>query len=1010
MHKTIKMNNPNNFPPPYILSEDESSSLQSLRSLRNNLISQYPVLPAGAGIGSIMPIIYPLLNVGLPISYNYNLGWPVQNNMGGVVGQSSLVNNLGNHSSYINRSTIEQQAAAQMMSTASMIPKKIQQSLRRASQPQDEPAPQHQTSRQPDTKNILHQYLQQSQVQHQHLSHTFNHSVSTFQGNNVAQPDEVSPLRKWIEKEPSGDCLPDNVQKQTGMMLRRTAIAYAIIELIRSARTSSHSSTCYELQQACTIDNFLVRVIKGEDNSKNDDKIDHESTGEINGVQMINPPSSLFFRTPFVSIREGVSKDGDGMGQYVEAEVFPTPLANANQAINPLEKLEKEQSLIHAVGSLIHELYTMGNPILLLYEFQKGPGDNEPPMKKMKELSEPMGGRDNSSFSLWQQGGYTKARKTKHLSLLELGFSSSLSSSVDQLLDCKCTLDVASKDLHLILLDPNSFLIDRYFKPVQGKVCLRIRKNHLYGRDSESSIITSTFCRVKTSGNSEALLVGGYSGSGKTRLVESVLKYIDGVPCHVISHKSEESSSSVIIQALDKLCVSIEEKCSAQECLEINSRLVEAFGSDFSILEKVLPNTKLFNTTKRMKRFAPKHQGSEIESNSISYILRLFVRAVSSKERPVVLFIDDLQWCDKASLEIIGAILSDSSGSSCVYFLGCFRDDEINSESEHPVFQLIENMNTNNIPVQLLRISGVNRNALNCMTSDALCILPRHCKDLSDIIHSKTKGDPYFALEMLNALVDRGLLQFSFSKRRWTWNHANIMYLDVTSDVLHFLKTKMMSMPKQMQTALKVCSCFGVGIGSVLVKHLCDSDVYSTLQNQLNLAVEEGFVEKVGDGFKFVHDRVKEAAYSLLQEHERNRFHFQVGMILLNSSNVDESLVPLIADQVNHGVGESMHSTDDCNDISELNYKAGCIAMTRSGFLKAFCYFETAKSLLPQNHWKSQYYYSIRLFLSLSNAAFACGRVNLADEALSAILKEGKRLEDKLVSFLCKIRLSTHLP
>ena len=96
------MNNPN-FPPPYFLPEDESTSLPSLRSMRNSLISQYPVLPAGAGIGPIMPI-YPLLNVGVPIHYNYQLGWPVQNNVAvaSVVGQPSLVNSLGNHSPSIN--------------------------------------------------------------------------------------------------------------------------------------------------------------------------------------------------------------------------------------------------------------------------------------------------------------------------------------------------------------------------------------------------------------------------------------------------------------------------------------------------------------------------------------------------------------------------------------------------------------------------------------------------------------------------------------------------------------------------------------------------------------------------------------------------------------------------------------------------------------------------------------------------------------------------------------------
>ena len=976
-------------------------------------VGSFGMHPHGMHPHGIQPqFAYPLLvnNVGTstrPHPFggmaNYNM------NMGSFQ-QPGFFNHSAVYSAGISRSTIEQQGAVNMMSTASMIPRKIQHSLRnRAKEQRDQKVPQPQTSH---AQNLPHHYRQQSQLQQQQLHQTPS-TASRSRDNNVLQEstDEVIPLRNWIEKESGGDCQPDNVQKQRGMMLRRTLIAYGMIELLKGARTSSHASTCYELLQACNIDNFLVRVCKGEEESKKGDNADQHFVGKIKGVQMINPPSTLLFLTPFGSSGEVNSEeDGDGMGQFIEVEICPRPLAN--QAINPLEQLVKEKALIRSAGSLIHELYTQGNPILLLYDFQKGKGASpsddsgvaEPPLKRIKEHPQYVGGANFHSLFPPSQRGNTETasagavdQKASRLPLLELGFSSSLSSLVDELLDCKCTLDVASKDLHLILLDPDSFLVDRYFKPApDGKVSLRIRKNKLYGRDSESSLITSTFCRVRTSGKSEALLIGGYSGSGKTRLVESVLKYIDGISCHVVSHKSEQSSISVITQALDQLCACIKKSCTEDEYLRINSRLVEAFGSDFSILEKVLPSTKLFYDTTRAKPFIPKHQGIEIQNNSVSYILQLFMRAVSSQERPVVLFIDDLHWCDDTSLEIVHDIVSDTKGSSCVYFIGCFRDNEIGSE--HPIYQLMENMNMNNIPVQSLGLSGVNRNELNCMTSDALCILPRHCKDLADIIHSKTKGDPYFALEMLRALVDRGLLQFNFPKRRWTWNQANIMYLDVTSNVLHLLKSKMMSMPNQMQTALKVCSCFGSGVDNLLVGCLSEFEEYSSLRGELDQAVEEGFMEKVGEGYKFVHDRVKEAAYSLIEEKDRNGYHYQVGMVLLSSPNVDDSLVSIMIDQINHGVGESVQSEKDRILIAELNYKAGGTAMAHSGFVKAFSYFETAKSLLPEDHWTSQYYFSIRLFLSLSNAAFACGYGNLADEALNAILREAKCLEDKLVS------------
>ena len=122
-----------------------------------------------------------------------------------------------------------------------------------------------------------------------------------------------------------------------------------------------------------------------------------------------------------------------------------------------------------------------------------------------------------------------------------------------------------------------------------------------------------------------------------------------------------------------------------EQCQRINARLVDAFA-DSSFLLELLPNAKLLYDAKRAKPSL--HQGSEIQSNSASFILRLFMRAVSNKDRPVVLFLDDLQWCDNASLEIVQDILSDTKSDSCVYFIGCFRDTECNSD--HPIFKMME--------------------------------------------------------------------------------------------------------------------------------------------------------------------------------------------------------------------------------------------------------------------------------------------------------------------------------
>lgn len=226
------------------------------------------------------------------------------------------------------------------------------------------------------------------------------------------------------------------------------------------------------------------------------------------------------------------------------------------------------------------------------------------------------------------------------------------------------------------------------------------------------------------------------------------------------------------------------------------------------------------------------------------------------------LFLDDIQWADDTALDVIYAILSDTRGS-CMFFVGSYRDNEV--QPHHAIFSLIDKLGTSNVPMTKLSLTGLNQRDLNQMISDALCLYPRICKSLSDIVSQKTKGNPFFVLEFMQSLCTRGLLRYNHQQKRWVWNESIIRSEEITDNVQYLLSCKLKSLPLNIQAVLKVLACFGTSISEPLVNLLSETMEYSDTRERLEHVINDGFVEKDRQGgFKFVHDKVREASYNLI--------------------------------------------------------------------------------------------------------------------------------------------------
>ncbi|MBB4078980.1 putative ATPase/class 3 adenylate cyclase/putative methionine-R-sulfoxide reductase with GAF domain [Lewinella aquimaris] len=520
----------------------------------------------------------------------------------------------------------------------------------------------------------------------------------------------------------------------------------------------------------------------------------------------------------------------------------------------------------------------------------------------------------------------------------------------------------------------------------------------LYGREREVTELLRAFERVGQ-GKMEVVLVAGYSGTGKSALVREVHKPITRARGYFIEGKFDQFQRAVpyfaLIEAftrfVDLILTEKEERLAG-----IRDNIQAAVGTEGRVLTAVIPNLELVIGPQPE---VPELGGSESQ-NRFNYVFRKFVQTISSADQPIVLFIDDLQWADSASLGLLRMLLTDID-NRYILCIGAYRDNEVSAS--HPFIQTINEVREAGATVSTIEIGNLSREDVSQLIGDATAVSPEKADELTKLVYEKTRGNAFFTTQFLHSLYEEGWLSFDHQRAIWDWNATEIQALNITDNVVELMAGKIRKLPGPTQELLKVGSSIGSSFRVetlALIEGTSEREVTETLF----AALYEGLIVPDGEDYSFAHDRIQQAVYSLIPPAESAPMHARIGRLLLSSIPEAEHGERLfdIANQLNRGLS-AITDPEERLRLVDLNLAAGRRAKQASAFRRAAEYLQVGIDLLPENHWQEHYALSRDLHTEAAECNYLSGEFATMDALIKEVLDHARALLDKVAPYEIRI-------
>jgi len=554
----------------------------------------------------------------------------------------------------------------------------------------------------------------------------------------------------------------------------------------------------------------------------------------------------------------------------------------------------------------------------------------------------------------------------------------------------------------------------------------------LYGREQEITQLLTTFERV-SQGSSEIILVSGYSGIGKSALVNEIHKPITRQKGFFINGKFDQLQRDipyvVITQVFQDLIRQL--LSEPKQVLEIwKEKILQALGNNGQIILDVIPELeKIIGKQMTVEELRPNEA-----QNRFNLFFERFIRVFSQKEHPLVIFFDDLQWVDLPSLNLIEQVITNTD-SQYLLIIGAYRDNEVSST--HPLMHSLDQIKKTNTRINQIILRSLVTDDVSQLISDTLLCSINGVKPLAELITNKTGGNAFFIIQLLQTLYKEKLLFFNrknldvnlekIDRGYWQWDIEQIQALDITNNVVDLMVRKIAGLDEITQNILKLAACIGNKF-NLDVLSIVNRKSQTITSQELQLALEEGLIIPLSNDYKvpllwnqeeistdadeispafipkypeyipykFLHDRVQQAAYLLIPEDEKEAIHLQIGRLLLNSTQENELEDNLfnIVNQLNKG---SVLITDQLEkiELAKLNLQSAKKSKASAAYAASLKYLEAGTKLLVSNSWDCQYELTWELSIETLELLYLNLKFEQFEEMAEFVIEKAQDILDK---------------